>query len=146
MHPSVNVQIAPESVPSTPSWFGDVVILAHLLHRFGVLKAIEEPVRLARARCGRYEVIDVVAVLLGYAVSGEPPREAFSARLCPFSDPFLALFERSALPHPSTLSRFLTAVDQPCVEALRLLFPEDLVARAPKTSLPGGLWDRLGNQ
>jgi len=145
MQPSVNVQMAPESVPSTPSWFGEVVILAHLLYRFGVLKAIEEHVRLARARFGRYEVIDFVAVLLGYAVSGEPTLEAFYARLSPFSDAFMALFGRSALPHPSTLSRFLSAVDQPCVEALRLLFQEDLVARAPKTSLPGGLWDRLGN-
>lgn len=145
MQPSVNVQIAPESVPSTPSWFGEVVILAHLLRRIGVLKAIEEHVRLARARCGRYEVIDVVAVLLGSAVSSEPTLEAFSARLSPFSEACMALFERSALPHPSTLSRFLTAVDQPCVEALRHLFQEDLGARAPKTSQPGGLWDRLGN-
>src|SRR6266496_2021883 len=143
--PSVNVQIAPESVPSTPSWFGEVVILAHILTQFGLLKAIEEHVRLARARFGRYEVIDFVAVLLGYAVSGEPTLEAFYARLSPFSATFMALFERSALPHPSTLSRFLAAVDQPCVEALRTLFQADLVARAQKTSPPGGLWDRLGN-
>jgi hypothetical protein len=108
MHPSVNVQIAPESVPSTPSWFGDVVILAHLLCRFGLLKAIEEHVRLARARFGRYEVIDCVAVLLGYAMRGEPTLEAFYARLPPFSDTCMALFERSALPHPSTDERYYT--------------------------------------
>jgi len=144
MHPSVNVQIAPESVPSTPSWCGEVVLLAHLLLCFGVLKAIEEHVRLARARCGRSAVMDGVAVLLGSAMRGEPTRSALSARLSPFSDTCLALFGRSALPHPSTLSRVLTAVDQPCVEALRLLFHGDVVARAPQTSLPGGLWDRLG--
>jgi hypothetical protein len=86
--PSVNVQIAPESVPSLPSWFGEVVLLAHMLSRFGLWKAREEHVRLARARFGRYEEIDVVAVLLGSAVSGEPTLEAFSARLTPFPMPF----------------------------------------------------------
>jgi hypothetical protein len=121
MQPSVKVQIAPQSVPSMPSWFGEVVILAHILSRFGLILAIEEHVRLARARFGQYEVIDFLVVLLGYAVSGEPTLEAFYARLAPFSEAFMALFERSALPHPSTLSRFLAAVDQPCVEALRTL-------------------------
>lgn len=56
----------------------------------------------------------------------------------------MALFGRNTLPCHSTLSRFLAALDQPSVEALRLLFQEDLVARTPFGSLPGGLWDRLG--
>ncbi len=41
------------------------------------------------------------------------------------------------------LSRFLAALDQVTVEALRTLFQADLVARKPFAS-PGGLWDRLG--
>ena len=58
----------------------------------------------------------------------------------------MALFGRNRLPCHSTLSRFLAAFDQPSVEALRLLFQEDLLARSTFGSPPGGLWDRLGNQ
>jgi hypothetical protein len=55
----------------------------------------------------------------------------------------MALFGRHLLPHRSTLSRFLAALDQASVEALRTLFQEDLVARSPFAS-PGGMFDRRG--
>ena len=121
-HACVNIQIAPKSVPSIPSWFGEVAVMAQVLTQFGLLKAIQQDVRFARARFGRYEVIDFVAVMLGYALSGEPTLEAFYRRLAPFAIPFMALFGRSRLPHRATLSRFLAALDQPAVEALRTLF------------------------
>ncbi len=57
----------------------------------------------------------------------------------------MALFGRANLPHPATLSRFLAALDQAPVEALRTLFQEDLVARSAFASPPGGVWDRLGS-
>jgi hypothetical protein len=119
---SVKVQIVPDSVPSTPSWFGEVAVVAHMLRHVGLLNAIQERVRFARARFGDYEVIDFVAILIGYAVSGEPTLQAFYERLSPFDKIFLALFDRQDLPHRSTLSRFLAALDQPAVEALRALF------------------------
>src|SRR5713101_8281250 len=144
-HSSVNVQIAPESVPSTPSWFGEVAVVAHVLTQFGLLDAIQQRVRFARARFGHYDTIDFLVVLIGYAVSGEPTLKAFYERLCPFAPTFMALFGRNDLPCHSTLSRFLAAFDQPSVEALRLLFQEDLVARPTFGSPPGGMWDRLGN-
>jgi len=144
MHPSVKVQIAPSSVPVTPSWFGEVAVLAHVLTQFGVLDAIQQRARFARARFGLYDTIDFVVVLIGYAVSGEPTLKAFYERLWPFASTFMALFGRNALPCHSTLSRFLAALDQPGVEALRLLFQEDLVARSTFGSPPGGVWDRLG--
>jgi hypothetical protein len=118
--------------------------MAQVLTQFGLLKAIQQDVRFARARFGRYEVIDFVAVMLGYALSGEPSLEAFYTRLAPFATPFMALFGRARLPHRSTLSRFLAALDQPPVEALRTLFQKDLVARPASSSPPGGLWDRQG--
>jgi hypothetical protein len=68
-------------------------------------------------------------VLLGYAISGERTLEAFYESLQPFADPFMALFGRERLPHRSTLSRFLSALDQVPVEALRTVFLEDLCAR-----------------
>ena len=71
-HPSVKVQIAPESVPATPCWFGEVAVVAHALRQFGTLSAIQQRVRFARAHFGLYDTVDFVAVLIGYAVSGEP--------------------------------------------------------------------------
>src|SRR6266567_3757796 len=140
----VHIQVDPTNSPSMPSWFGEVTVVAYALQRFGVLKAIEERVRFVRARMGKYELIDFVAMLIGYAVSGERTLRAFSERVQPFATAFMALFGRADLPDPATLSRYLAALDQPCVEALRTLFLEDLLARSPFGPPPGGLWDRLG--
>jgi hypothetical protein len=88
-----------------------------------------------------------VVVLLGYAISGERTLEAFYERAQPYASPFMALFGRERLPHRSTLSRFLAALDQAAVEALRTVFLEDLVARPlEKEEKTGGLWDRQGTQ
>jgi hypothetical protein len=142
---SVTIQIVPESRPSTPSWLGEVAAFAQVLTHLGLLKAIQMHVRFARARFGHYDLIDFVVVLIGYVVSGEPTLLAFYERLTPFAEPFMALFGRKQLPHRSTLSRFLAALDQPTLEALRTCFQEDLLARLPFPS-PGGLFDRQGVQ
>jgi hypothetical protein len=125
----VTIQTSPLSVPSTPCWFGEVAVIAHYLRGVGVLTAIAERVRFARRRFGHYEVIDFVVVLIGYAISGERTLEAFYERLQPFVSTFMALFGRERLPARSTLSRFLAALDQAPVEALRAVFLEDLTAR-----------------
>ena len=138
---SVTIQITPE--PSPSSWMGEVAAFAQVLTHTGIRSAIQDQVRFARARMGTYELIDFVAVLIGYALCGEATLKAFYERLAPFAEPFMALFERHQLPRRSTLSRFLAALDQPTVEALRTLFQEALLARTPFAS-PGGLFDRLG--
>ncbi|MBA2682277.1 MAG: hypothetical protein H0U76_28275 [Ktedonobacteraceae bacterium] len=51
----VSIQTTSRSVPATPSWFGEVTLLTHHLQRHGVLAAIEEQVRFASRRFGRYE-------------------------------------------------------------------------------------------
>lgn len=140
----VTIQTSSESVPSVPEWFGEVTVIAHHLHQKGVLAAVSERVRFARRRFGQYEVIDFFAVLLGYAVSGESTLEAFYERLRPFATPFMALFGRACVPQRSTLSRFLAAIDQRSVEALRTLLLEDRLARPLTSEKPGGLWDRQG--
>jgi hypothetical protein len=119
---SVTIQITPESKPTTPAWMGEVAAFAQLLTHEGTLPAITEQVRFARARFGQYDLIDFVAVLIGYALSGEPTLLAFYERLAPWASPFMVLFGRNLLPHRSTLSRFLAALDQASVEALRTLF------------------------
>ena len=144
-HPSVTIQVTPESMPSTPSWMGEVAAFAQVLTHVGLLKAIQNHVQFARARFGRYDTIDFVVVLFGYALSGERTLNAFYERLSPFADVFMALFGRHRLPDRSTLSRFLCALDQATVEALRTQFQEDLVARTPFASV-GGLWDRCAQR
>jgi hypothetical protein len=142
----VTIQTSSESVPSTPPWLGEVVLLTRYLRQQGVLDAIAQHVRFARRRFGRYEVIDFVAVLLGYAASGEQTLEAFYQRLQPWAAAFMALFGRDRLPARATLSRFLASLDQAAVEALRTLFLQDLLARPlVKEEQPEGLWDRQGN-
>jgi hypothetical protein len=99
------------------------------------------------AGCSRhYEVIDFLAVLFGYAISGERTLEAFYERLHPWAGAFMALFGRDRLPARSTLSRFLAALTAEPVEALRTLFLSDLLARPlVKEEQAGGLWDRAGS-
>ncbi|HEX4207575.1 MAG TPA: hypothetical protein VHZ51_25920 [Ktedonobacteraceae bacterium] len=68
---SVIVQTTSRSEPSTPPWFGEVVLLTAHLSKHGVFNKINEQVRFARRRFGRYDMIDFLAVLFGYAISGE---------------------------------------------------------------------------
>jgi hypothetical protein len=146
-HSSVSIQTSPQSVPATPLWFGEVALLVSHLRKQGVLDTIAEQVRFARRRFGQFEVLDFVAVLFGYALSGERTLQAFYERLRPWASTFMALFARDRLPSRSALSRFLTALTGEPVEALRTCFLADLVARKlsnePQT---GGLWDRAGTQ
>lgn len=126
---SVIIQTSAESTATTPSWFGEVVLITSHLRQHSILSKISTRVRFARKRFGSYEVIDFLAVLFGYAMSGERTLEAFYEGLQPFAVPFMALFERDQLPARATLSRFLAALTQEPVEALRMLFLDDLLSR-----------------
>src|SRR5258707_857145 len=143
---SVHIHTSAELAPCSPPWLGEVVLLVTHLKKQGVLTNLCEGVRFARRRFGRYEVIDFLAVLFGYAISGERTLETFYERLQPFAVPFMALFDRDQLPARSTLSRFLAALSEAPVEALRTLFLDDLLAR-PLThdKQTGGLLDGVGN-
>src|SRR6266852_3179648 len=116
----VKIQTTSESNPSTPFWFGEVVLISSSLRKHGVFSKINAQVRFARKRFGRYEVIDFLAVLFGYAISGERTLEAFYEQLQPFAVPFMALFDRDQLPSRSALSRFLASFTPAAVEALRV--------------------------
>src|SRR5437016_7138478 len=146
---SVQIQTSSELAPCAPSWFGEVVMVVTYLKKQGVLTKICEQVRFARKRFGRYELIDFLAVLFGYAISGERTLEEFYESLQPFAVAFMALFERDQLPARSTLSRFLAALTEEPVEALRTLFLDDLESRPLATDSnekqTGGLVDRAGN-
>jgi hypothetical protein len=148
---AVQIQTSAESVASTPSWFGEVVLIAAHLRQQGVLSKISERVRFARRRFGHYEVVDFLAVLFGYAISGERTLQVFYERLQPFAGPFMALFGRERLPARSTLSRFLAALTEAPVEALRTLCLDDLLSRPLSQNAndsnqmrTGGMADRAG--
>src|SRR5262249_21325659 len=140
----IEICTSPDQVPSIPPWFAEVVLFARYFSQQGYLDAISHRVRLARGRAGTFDVLDFFAVLLGYAVSGEPTLEAFFDRLAPFAQPFMALFGREQLPHRATLSRFLAAVDSPCRDALRHLFQDDLLLNGFATEQLGGFLDCQG--
>jgi len=99
-------------------------------------------VRLVRGRFGTYEPIDFLALLIGYAISGERTLADFFERLEPFETAFMALFGRNGLPHRSSLSRFLAAVDRPCLEAFRTLFEQQSEASGWTSETIGGIFDR----
>jgi hypothetical protein len=144
---SVGIQTSAESQPATPSWLGEVALVASHLQKQGILNKICERVRFARRRFGQYDVIDFLVVLFGYAISGERPLEAFYEAVQPFASAFMALFGRTRLPAASTLSRFLAALPAEPVEALRSVFLEDLLARRLSAEeQDAGLWDRQGNR
>jgi len=124
----------------------EVAVFAHILTQVGIISAIEEHVRFARARFGTYDTLDFVLVLFCYALSGEPTLASFYGRLAPFTQTYLLLFHRKRLPSRSALSRFLAALNEQTVEALRTQFLSDLFERATPFSDPGGLWDRLDQQ
>jgi hypothetical protein len=144
---SVRIQTSAEAQPATPSWLGEVALVASHLQKQGILNKICERVRFARRRFGQYDVIDFLAVLFGYAISGERTLQDFYEVVRPFASAFMALFGRASLPAPSTLSRFLAALPAEPVEALRSLFLEDLLARRLSSEEhSAGLWDRQGNR
>jgi hypothetical protein len=95
---SVTIQTFSHPMPSPPAWFGEVVLLSRHLHQHGVLEALSHQVRFARRRFGRYEVLDFLAVLVGYAISQERTLETFYQRLSAFAAVFMALFGRDQLP------------------------------------------------
>ena len=117
----IEVQTSPLDRASVPAWFAEVVMIARHLATKGLFEAFAQQVRLVRGRFGSYEPIDFLALLIGYAISGERTLADFFERVEPFEAAFMALFGRRCLPHRSSLSRFLADVDRPCLEAFRTL-------------------------
>jgi hypothetical protein len=139
-NPCIEVQTSPLDRPAVPEWFAEVVIIAQHLATTGLLEAFAQQVRVVRGRFGSYEPIDFLALLVGYAISGERTLADFFERLAPFETAFMALFGRRGLPHRSSLSRFLADVDRPCLEVFRTLFEQQTFVRCVDI---GNHWRRL---
>jgi hypothetical protein len=138
-NPGIEVQTTSENRFSVPVWFAEVVIIAGYLEKKGLFEAFAHQVRLVRGRFGTYEPIDFLALLIGYAISGERTLADFFERVEPFEPAFMALFGRRCLPHRSSLSRFLADVDRPCLEAFRALFEQQTFANGWTSQTIGGI-------
>jgi hypothetical protein len=138
----IEVQTSPHERPAVPAWFAEVVMIVQHLANRGLLDALAHRVRLVRGRFGQYEPIDFLALLLGYAISGERTLADFFGSVTPFGAAYMALFGRQRLPHRSSLSRFLAPVDRPCVDALRTLFEQASFAAGWDAETIGGISDR----
>src|SRR6266516_2023232 len=145
-NPCIEVQTFPEARPSVPPWFAEMVIIARHLTTHDLLDAFAQQIRLVRGRFGTYEPIDFLALLVGYAISGERTLYDFFERITPFETAFMALFGRRCLPHRSSLSRFLADVDRPCLEAFRTLFEQQTFAEGWTAETIGGIFDRQGRR
>src|SRR5258708_12278524 len=132
----VTIQITPQSAPSPPSWLGEVAAFAQVLTHTGLLKTIQDEVRFARARFGRYDLIDFGAVLIGYILSGEPTRLSFYERLAPFASPFMALDAARSVASSLHLVP-ISGGSRPAHGggASPALSPSDFLARNPSPSL-----------
>ncbi len=95
----IEVHTTTEDRPSVPVWFAEVVILTRHLAATGLLEAFVKQVRLIRGCFGTYEPIDFLALLLGYAISGERTLADLFERLALFGSAFMGLFGRRCLPH-----------------------------------------------
>jgi hypothetical protein len=80
-NPCIEVQTSPEERSSVPAWFAEVVIMVQHLATKGLLETFAHQVRLVRGRFGSYEPLDFLALLLGYAISGERTLADFFERL-----------------------------------------------------------------
>jgi hypothetical protein len=97
-NPCIEVQNISEKRFSVPAWFAEVVIMARYLERKGLLEDFVHQVRLVRGRFGTNAPIGFLALLIGYAISGERTLDDLFERLEPFKKAFLALFRRCCLP------------------------------------------------
>src|SRR5689334_1095011 len=119
----IELQTASEDRPSVPAWFAEVVIIVRHLATKGLLDAFAHQVRLVRGRFGTYEPIDFLAVLVGYAISGERTLADFFERVTPFETAFMALFGRKCLPHRSSLSRLSSRCGSSVLRSLSYALP-----------------------
>ncbi len=138
----IEVHTSPVDRPSVPAWFAEVVIIVQYLATRGLLDAFAHEVRLVRGRFGSYEPIDFLALLIGYAISGERTLADFFERVEPFETAFMALFGRRCLPHRATFSRFLSDMDRSCLETFRTLFERQSFTEGWTSETIGGIFDR----
>jgi len=117
-----SIEASTQPRQTAPPWLAEAVVLARAIWSTLALLPLCETVRVARGRAGRYEVCDLVLILLAYAVSQADTLAAFFTQAKPVGTLLMASWQRDHCPSASALSRFLSAVTAPSCEQLRTLF------------------------
>jgi hypothetical protein len=102
----------PNDNPATPPWLAEVLLLGEYWHTTGLLDRLQQQVKVSRGRMGQYEVCDFVLLLLAYAISGVETLKEFFVQLASVEAVVLSVWQRQRCPVASTVSRFLSAIEQ----------------------------------
>jgi hypothetical protein len=70
-HPYIGIHTTPAPQPSIPPRFVETILIAGNWRGQGLLEALSTKVRFVRKSFGQNEVLDFLALLFGYAISGE---------------------------------------------------------------------------
>ncbi len=125
----LEVTTTEQSNLAIPNWLAEALLVGQYWNQSGLLKQLQQQVRVSRGRMGRYEVCDFVLLLLAYAVSGLETLKLFFEQLESVKPVLMPVWKREQCPVAATLSRFLADVDEQAVEQLRSLFEADLLER-----------------
>ena len=117
-----DIHASASSQPMAPAWTTEAVVVLRTLWAQWVLPALAQQVPVVRGRAGTYVVLDVVLVLMAYAVSGTPHLKAFYAQAVPVKTALAGVWLRDKWLSRSALSRFLADFSASSVDALRTLF------------------------
>ena len=138
------IETTPESAASPPAWFAHAAVVLRAVRVCALGAALGERMRVARKRAGAYVALDYILLLLTFALSDEPHLKALFDHLAPLATALPALWDRTALPSRSALSRFLRAVTPAHVRLLATSLLDDLIDDGIPTQQAGGLYVRDG--
>ncbi len=141
---NVTIVVSQPVQPAIPTYFAEAILLLELWVKSGLVSEINQKVKVCRGRMGDYEVIDFTLLPLVYAISNEQTLDLLFQRIAPFRPALAALWERAKIASASALSRFLSAISQSSVSALRTVLFQDLVKHGIGLQSMGGLYDRNG--
>ena len=144
LSPTVEVRASAVSHKNLPPWFAEAVVILSAWKDWGRVKGLAE-LRWARAS-KRFEVIDLILVLLLFVISDHRSVRAFFKDLRTHREDIAALaaiWDRQQLPTRSGFMSMLRAVKPDLVVQVVPLFLSDLTKRLPPEGLKG-LIDHAG--
>jgi hypothetical protein len=77
----LEVTTTDQSNLAIPNWLAEALLVGQYWNQSGLLKQLQQQVRVSRGRMGQYEVCDFVLLLLAYAVSGAETLKLFFEQL-----------------------------------------------------------------
>lgn len=144
--PSLILSASDQVEHTPPRWVPEIVLMAEVWKRTGLLRRFQQEVHVPRGRMGNYEDCDFALVDLAYVAGHEQSWRSFYGSMSDHNSVLAALWGRIALPLRSATSRFHNAIKEDSLEALRRLLFEDLLERGIPVQSFGGLISRSSNR